>query len=162
MKHGGAAGRIRIPGWNPYLAAVTPARRGHRSLPRGGGWAEAVKCNLVNLNFPSIFYGGVQLRIITKTSSIACTGLHTYTFLIKVIFGDSLPFDGDTSVSGDASPWEHAPEGGAAQRIPRLCERQSRGKCMCFLHIIVAMGLRAGIGGSGEPWLPGGRGVRHR
>lgn len=34
------------------------------------------------------------------------------TFLIKVIFEDSLPFAGDTSVAGDASAWELAHAGG--------------------------------------------------
>lgn len=51
VKHGGAAGRIRIPAWNPCLVAMTPARRGQRLLPRGGRRAEAAMCNLDNLNY---------------------------------------------------------------------------------------------------------------
>ena len=52
VKHGGAVGRIRIPSWNPYLVAMTPAGRGaHCLLPGGGRRAEAAECSLDNLNW---------------------------------------------------------------------------------------------------------------
>lgn len=109
--------------------------------------------NLAKLNFPSIFADACNClslprhlelldQICTRSLFSLKSFLEIHYLLIRHLWQVT------------PCPGNYTQAGGAAQRIPLPCERQSRGKCMCFLHIIVTMELRAGMGESGEPWTP--------